>query len=174
LRRRPAIRHGISDVRSLAHKAAATIPEIIKVADLHRAHWPTQPLDSPIYDSIYISLGRTSRRLWFPFATAPAPLCGRFASRHRLLQAEPRISQNNQTVLVLCDSSFAQSRAQDCSRTSYQIIIAAPSCDRALFPSSFVDFSDLRREHKRSIRRFYKFFHLFFIDYTHVDALSMR
>ena len=42
--------HGISDVGSLAHQAAATILENVKVADLHRAYWPTQPLDSPIYE----------------------------------------------------------------------------------------------------------------------------
>ena len=42
--------HGISDVGSLAHKAAATILENVKVADPHRAYWPTQPLDSPIYE----------------------------------------------------------------------------------------------------------------------------
>ena len=42
--------YGISDVRSLAHKAAATILENVKVAELHRAYWPAQPLDSPIYD----------------------------------------------------------------------------------------------------------------------------
>jgi methyltransferase (TIGR00027 family) len=42
--------YGISDVLSLADKAMATILEHVKVADLHRAYWPTQPLDSPIYD----------------------------------------------------------------------------------------------------------------------------
>ncbi|HUI21446.1 MAG TPA: class I SAM-dependent methyltransferase [Methylocella sp.] len=42
--------YGIADVGRLADKAAATILENVKVADLHRAYWPTQPLDSPIYD----------------------------------------------------------------------------------------------------------------------------
>jgi len=42
--------YGISDVRSLAERAAATILEIVKIADLHRAYWPNQPLDSQIYD----------------------------------------------------------------------------------------------------------------------------
>ena len=42
--------HGISDVRSLADKAAATILENVKVANLYQAYWPTQPLDSPIYE----------------------------------------------------------------------------------------------------------------------------
>jgi O-methyltransferase involved in polyketide biosynthesis len=36
--------YGISDVRSLADKAAATILENVKVADLHRAYWPTHRL----------------------------------------------------------------------------------------------------------------------------------
>jgi len=34
--------YGIIDVRSLADKAAATILENVKVADLHRAYWSTQ------------------------------------------------------------------------------------------------------------------------------------
>ena len=38
-----------SDVRSLADKAAATILENVKVADLHRAYWPNKQLDCPIY-----------------------------------------------------------------------------------------------------------------------------
>jgi O-methyltransferase involved in polyketide biosynthesis len=42
--------YGIGDVRSLADKAVATILENVKVADLHRACWATQSLDSPIYD----------------------------------------------------------------------------------------------------------------------------
>jgi O-methyltransferase involved in polyketide biosynthesis len=42
--------YGISDVRSLADKAMATILEHVKVADLHRAYWPNKQLDSPIYD----------------------------------------------------------------------------------------------------------------------------
>ena len=42
--------HGISDVRSLADKAAATILENVKVANLYQAYWSTQSLDSPIYD----------------------------------------------------------------------------------------------------------------------------
>jgi len=42
--------YGISDVRSLAEKAATTILENVKIADLHRVYWPNQPLDSPLYD----------------------------------------------------------------------------------------------------------------------------
>jgi hypothetical protein len=42
--------YGISDVRSLADKAAATMLENVKMANLHRACWSTQSLDSPIYD----------------------------------------------------------------------------------------------------------------------------
>jgi methyltransferase (TIGR00027 family) len=42
--------YGISDVRSLAEKAATTILENVMIADLHRVYWPNQPLDSPIYD----------------------------------------------------------------------------------------------------------------------------
>jgi methyltransferase (TIGR00027 family) len=42
--------YGISDVRSLAEKAAATMLENVKIADLHRVYWPNQPLDSPLYD----------------------------------------------------------------------------------------------------------------------------
>ena len=41
--------YGISDVRSLADKAVATILENVKVANLHRAPWPNKQLDSPIY-----------------------------------------------------------------------------------------------------------------------------
>jgi methyltransferase (TIGR00027 family) len=42
--------YGISDVRSLAEKAATTILENVKISDLHRVYWPNQPLDSPLYD----------------------------------------------------------------------------------------------------------------------------
>jgi len=42
--------YGISDLRSFADKAMATILEHVKVADLHRAYWPNKRLDSPIYD----------------------------------------------------------------------------------------------------------------------------
>ena len=41
--------YGISDVRNLSDKAAATILDNVKVADLHPAYWPAKPRDSPIY-----------------------------------------------------------------------------------------------------------------------------
>jgi len=42
--------YGISDIRGLAEKAAISISENVKVADLYRTYWAGQPLDSAIYD----------------------------------------------------------------------------------------------------------------------------
>ena len=56
--------YGISDVRSLADKAVATILENVKVADLHRAYWPTQSLDAgdEIEDAGRIAPDGTARK----------------------------------------------------------------------------------------------------------------
>ena len=42
--------YGISDIRGLAERAAISISENVKVADLYRTYWPGQPVDSAIYD----------------------------------------------------------------------------------------------------------------------------
>jgi methyltransferase (TIGR00027 family) len=46
--------YGIADIRVLAEEAAMTIADNIKTAELHRAYWPGDPLDSPIYDHYFL------------------------------------------------------------------------------------------------------------------------
>jgi methyltransferase (TIGR00027 family) len=47
-------RFGVNDIAGLAEEAAMTIVDNVKVAELHRTYWPSQPLDSIMYD--YYSL----------------------------------------------------------------------------------------------------------------------
>ena len=46
--------YAIADIRALAEEAAMTIADNIKTAELHRAYWPDEPLDSPIYDHYFL------------------------------------------------------------------------------------------------------------------------
>ncbi|MGH6796684.1 MAG: class I SAM-dependent methyltransferase [Methylocella sp.] len=43
-------RFGVNDLEALAEEAAMTVADKVRTAELHRAYWPSQPLDSNIYD----------------------------------------------------------------------------------------------------------------------------
>jgi methyltransferase (TIGR00027 family) len=47
-------RFGANDIEALAREAAMTIVDNLRIAELHRTFWPSQPLDSIMYD--YYSL----------------------------------------------------------------------------------------------------------------------
>jgi hypothetical protein len=47
-------RFGVNDLAALAEEAAMTVVDNVRFAELHRAYWPSQPLDENIYD--YYSL----------------------------------------------------------------------------------------------------------------------
>ncbi|HEY4846239.1 MAG TPA: SAM-dependent methyltransferase [Methylocella sp.] len=47
-------RFGVNDLASIAEEAAMTVVDNVRTAELHRAYWPSQPLDAIIYD--YYSL----------------------------------------------------------------------------------------------------------------------
>ncbi|HXN89462.1 MAG TPA: SAM-dependent methyltransferase [Methylocella sp.] len=47
-------RFGVNDLAALAEEAGMTVVDNVRFAELHRAYWPSQPLDANIYD--YYSL----------------------------------------------------------------------------------------------------------------------
>jgi methyltransferase (TIGR00027 family) len=47
-------RFGVNDIEALAQEAAMTIVDNVRIAELHRTYWPSQPLDAIMYD--YYSL----------------------------------------------------------------------------------------------------------------------
>jgi methyltransferase (TIGR00027 family) len=47
-------RFGVNDLEALAEEVAMTIVDNVRTAELHRTYWPSQPLDSVMYD--YYSL----------------------------------------------------------------------------------------------------------------------
>ena len=47
-------RFGVDDLAALAEGAAMTVVDNVRTSELHRAYWPSQPLDAIIYD--YYSL----------------------------------------------------------------------------------------------------------------------
>ncbi|MGH9677521.1 MAG: class I SAM-dependent methyltransferase, partial [Candidatus Acidiferrum sp.] len=47
-------RFGVNDIGALAERAAMTIVDNVRAAELHRTYWPSRPLDGVIYD--YYSL----------------------------------------------------------------------------------------------------------------------
>jgi methyltransferase (TIGR00027 family) len=46
--------YGIENIRALADEAGMTVADNIKTAKLHLAYWPSEPLDSPIYDQYFL------------------------------------------------------------------------------------------------------------------------
>jgi O-methyltransferase involved in polyketide biosynthesis len=42
-------RFGFDDLDALAEEAALTVVDVVTIAELHRAYWPSRPLDSIIY-----------------------------------------------------------------------------------------------------------------------------
>ncbi len=46
--------YGIENIRALADEAGMTVADNIKTADLHRAYWPGEPLESPIFDFYFL------------------------------------------------------------------------------------------------------------------------
>jgi len=47
-------RFGVNDIEALAKEAAMTIVDNVRIAELHRTYWPSQPLDSMIYDYYFL------------------------------------------------------------------------------------------------------------------------
>ncbi len=47
-------RFGVNDIEALAKEAAMTIVDNVRIAELHQTYWPSQPLDSMIYDYYFL------------------------------------------------------------------------------------------------------------------------
>jgi methyltransferase (TIGR00027 family) len=47
-------RFGVNDIEALAKEAAMTIVDNVRIAELHRTYWPSQPLGSIIYDYYFL------------------------------------------------------------------------------------------------------------------------
>jgi len=53
---------GVDDLQALATEARMTVVENVRIAELHRTYWPSQPLDSIIYEYYSLCTLKPSKR----------------------------------------------------------------------------------------------------------------